>query len=244
MRINLLLSFLLLAGMSAQAQITLNADWFLEVGDTMEIATDNMPSDIDLIGNGGPHAWSFTQLDAPNSTMLIYEDASTGDDFVDFPNAELRVDLPGAGEGYIDVTDTEMTLLGYAGGDPLGLGLDFSTVFSPGLAERKAPLNFIDSYESSGSILLPFAFSDLPTVLTDSLDLPFTPDSIRIKIDVTRDDIVDAYGTCQIPAGTFDVLRIKRVETNETKIEILLFAGLPWQDVTGLLGDLIGDLGL
>jgi hypothetical protein len=94
-----------------------------------------------------------------------------------------------------------------------------------------------DATESSLSI--GFSWDDLPAILTDSLPLPITPDSIRVRIANTRNDFVDAYGTITIPGGTYDVLREKRTTYTETIVEakVPLFG---WQDVSGLLGQFEG----
>ncbi|HXR81227.1 MAG TPA: T9SS type A sorting domain-containing protein, partial [Saprospiraceae bacterium] len=91
-------------------------------------------------------------------------------------------------------------------------------------------------FSGNSSFNLAIAVADLPSGILDSLGVPTGLfDSIRIRLTIDRTDFVDAFGTCAIPGGTYDVLRVKRTDYQDMHLEIHIpFLG--WQDVTDLLG--------
>ena len=63
--------------------------------------------------------------------------------------------------------------------------------------------------------------------------LPITPDSLRIRYTFDRLDVVDAWGTITIPGGIYDVLREKRTEVSELRLDAKL-GFLDWFDITDI----------
>lgn len=231
--------FLSFSGLTAQ--ITVTSAYFPAIGDTLKTAADNLPSGIDLGNPGGPQTWDFSSLQGPFTTNTVYRDAQQGGAFSSFLNAQLMVELPAEAEAFYSLSSTKFEYLGYYGTDPLGLGINLVVRYSPPLIERRAPLNYQNEYETTSNLLLPFSADDIPGGFLDSL--PISPDSFRIRVNTVRTDVVDAYGTLIIPGGTFQVLRVKRTDVNQTRLD----AKLPfvnWIDVTDLVpsNPLLGQL--
>ena len=222
---------------TVSAQITVTNATFPVAYDTLLTKTDNLPNVI-IMSPGADMVWDYSNLDGLISTQQIFLPASEAENADAFSSAELYENGE-AGETFVNITENTFEYLGFAGADPAGLGLDVITQFSPPIADRRAPLNYEDENTDAGNILFPFAFDDLPPFLTDSLDLPITPDSIRIKVEVSRTSSVDAWGTMTIPEGTYEVLRERRFEENDTRLEAKV-GFFPWADVTDLLGGLDG----
>lgn len=213
------------------AQITVTNSGFPEVGDTLITAVDNLPSGIEITEGGGDQTWDFSGLQAPFSRRVIYGEAMDGSAGPSFPNATLVANIVEGAEGYFEITGSTVELIGLFGADPLDLGLEILTRFDPSVTERRAPMNFFDVNQTEAALLLPFSTDDLPGGILDQL--PITPDSLRIRIVTERLDVVDAWGTITIPDGTYDVLREKRTEVRETRLDAKL-GFLDWQDITDL----------
>ncbi len=247
MKKNILLFILAIISSSLVAQITVTNATFPAPGDTLRTVIDANPS-INLQSPGEDLTWNFSSLDGPVFENIIL-DASQGASFAEFPNATIMTGQTPLAETYYQTTTTAYTSLGYSGQDPIGLGLDVAFKNSPPLVERVSPLNYNDDNNSSSFVSVPFAWDDLPTVLTDSLPLPpnISPDSIAIEVSTTRTETVDAWGKVILPVGTFDVLRVRRMDITATSVQALVptFPGLPsvWLDVTGFLGDVSPLLG-
>ena len=229
---------LLAAATWLPAQITITNAAFPVAGDSLKVATDLNPANIVVTPAGGPFAWDYTSLIPTSRTVSTVRPAAEGVHFAAFPGAEL-VSLGDLGaETYFDVTPTAFSILGASGGDLGGGMLPIPTdiVFTPPLVQLNAPLTFPNVFSGNSSFNLAIAVADLPSGILDSLGVPTGLfDSIRIRLTIDRTDFVDAFGTCAIPGGTYDVLRVKRTDYQDMHLEIHIpFLG--WQDVTDLLG--------
>lgn len=223
----------------ATAQITLRAGSFPSVGDTLYTAVDNLPNNIPVTTAGADQRWDFSGLQAPYIRRTVVRSPDSGAGGEGFPDADLLMDVGENLEAYYRKTEKELLLLGLFGYDPLDMGLDALARFRPPAVERRVPLRYLDSNESSFNLSLLFAADDLPNALLDQL--PITPDSLRIRIRTERFDVVDAWGRLIIPGGIYDVLREKRTETRQVRLDAKLGI-LPWQDITELVPN-IEDLG-
>ena len=214
-------------------QITLTTDYFPAAGDTLRVATAVDPN-IDLLSPGGDVTWDFTSLVGPVFESVLL-DPSEGIAFSSFSEATVLTGQVGVGEQYFKTTATTYESLGFSGADPIGIGLDVIFRNEPPLVERRAPLNYPDLNTSTSSVSVPFAWADLPSIVTDSLGtLPITPDSIGIEVITDRVENIDAWGTVQLPMGDYEVLRLRRRTITDTRLKafVPIFG---WTDVTDLV---------
>ncbi len=237
MKQSILLVFLVLGMIDlARAQITITTDDFPVVGDTLFTAVDNLPANIDLQPTNGEHSWDFSSLQAPFTRRRVVREASQAPAAALFPNADVVMESGTTGDGYYNVSNGRFELVGFFGTDPLGLGFEVATPFSPAYVERRAPLNSFDVNQMESALLFAFNPDDLPVDIFDQL--PVTPDSLRVRVAIDRLDIVNGYGTLTIPGGIYDVLREKRTEIRETRIDAKLpFVG--WNDITDIVIELV-----
>ncbi len=223
------------------AQITITSAQFPEAGDTLVVASDNLPESSAVPRGGENQEWMLGNLQAPFATRVLFKNAAEGAGAASFPEADLVAELAEGLEGYYKIEDGAFIYLGSYGEDPLEFGLELAVNFGEGLIERKAPLKFGDEFESSSSAEVRFSADDLPQEVLD--ELPVVPDSLKIIIETTRSVKVDGWGTMFIPGGSYDVLREKRTESREVKLEARI-GFLPWFDITDLIpeNDFLGNL--
>ncbi|MDX1665745.1 MAG: T9SS type A sorting domain-containing protein [Saprospiraceae bacterium] len=223
------LLFALALAKPASSQIVLGRDYFPVVGDTMYAAVDRLPVGVSVGEPGPDKRWMFTSLEAPFIRRSVVRRVGEAGRF---PEAEVYVPIGEDAEAYFATKDDAFCLVGLHGTDPLELGLSLSAGFSPPLPERWAPLRYGDTRSSESSLQYPFSADQLPAELLDQL--PITPDSLRIRLRIRRQESVDAWGTLTIPGGIYDVLRIARREQRDIRLDARLGI-FPWQDVTDLL---------
>lgn len=214
------------------AQLTLTSDYFPAEGDTLRTAIDNLPPQLDLLGTSGPHSWDFTTLQSPFNRVRVVAAAETGASAAAFPAANLLLPQADGADGYYRSTDEKFEIIGYDGEAPFGPGLRVVAPFKPPYVERWAPLALFDVNSTEAALTFAAATDSLPDEIFDML--PVTPDSIRIRIQTSRLDIVDAFGTLKIPGGVYNVLREKRTEFRNVRIDVRV-GPFPWADVTDLL---------
>lgn len=242
MKQSLLTLFLLFAaGGVTLAQITLSRESLPSVGDTLYTAVDNLPSNISISPAGPDQRWDFTNLQAPFSRQQVVRSPRDGQGSEGFPNASLLILGLDNLETYYRLSNSGMTLLGAYGVDPLGLGAEVLTRYSPPVSVRRTPLRYRDANQEETNLVLPFSTDDLPRQVLDRF--PITPDSLRIRLHIDRSDFVDAWGKITIPGGIYDVLREKRIETRITRLDAKI-GFLPWQDITDLIpgNDQLGEV--
>lgn len=233
--------FILLAGFSTtQAQITISNSYFPSVGDTISsVNIIPLPGEIPITAGGGNQLWDFSQVQTNGIVSSdTYIDAAEADTLGAFPTANLALGGNGNGVTYFRKDDTSLELLGFVGFDPTGFGLSLVTSFQPPLVDRTAPLDFLDLDTYSSAAVVPFAADVIPGGVFDSL--PLAPDSIRILVELDQVDLVDAWGTVTLPGNmSYEVLRQRRVQTTETRLEIKVPI-LEWLDVTDQFGGQAG----
>ncbi len=231
---NFYLCLILLIGLAlpVQSQITITGAVFPAVGDTLHYAFDNQPAGSvnPFTPPGGNQQWDFSSLQASLTWEQIFKSPQSGAGHSAFPAATLMYNpLNTDVEAYLNVSGNNVSLLGFYGDDPIGLGLDLVSNYNPPIIQSRQPVNFFDIKQISSGLLLPFSANELPAELLNQL--PVTPDSLRIRIAINRLDVVDGWGNLTIPGGTFEVLREKRTEYRETRLDAKV-PPLGWLDIT------------
>jgi Secretion system C-terminal sorting domain len=226
---------------SLQAQITVTSATFPSPGDTLRTVFDALPGNIDVLSPGGGKVWDFSSLAGINQQTIVRA-ASTGTFFTSFPTADVLVGEPGGntGELYYNKTANVYELLGYVGPDPANFGVNVLAKMVPPLTDRR-PMQFFDVNNTESNIQVAFSADVIPGNIIDSF--PLSPDSLRFRISIDRLDVVEAWGELSIPGGTFPVLKEKRLEERETRLDVLVGIGpfAEWIDVTDLIGlDFLG----
>jgi len=223
------------------AQITISNSYFPAVGDSLSTITI-IPNanEIPITDSGDDQLWDFSNVTEGGLVQTdVYSSITNADSISAFPTANLTVRTEGNGTTFYAVSESSFDVLGFVGLDPTGFGISLVSKFIPPLPERIAPLEFLDFNTYSSASDIPFSSALLPPQILESL--PISPDSIRIRIDVDRVDLVDAWGTVKLPSNkSYEVLRQKRVQLSESRLEFK-FPIIEWVDVTDQFADLGGD---
>lgn len=221
------------------AQITITNATFPKVGDTIKMVYDGAPTDVNISASGADQNWDFRKLQGitRHSQMITtVKDKS----MPAFSNSNMTGRYPVDKQLFFKTTDTRLELVGVAGNDPMGLGVKVHGQYTPPLTERRTPLSYKDKNESNSKIAFAFSSNELPQKVIN--DLPINPDSVRFRIAIKREDVVDAWGVLSIPGGDYEVLREKRTEIRSTSIDTKM-SPLPWLDVTDVVGNQLDYLG-
>ena len=180
--------------------------------------------------------WDFSFLrSAANSTAKTTERYLSATDTAllrQFPTAKLMRDIGGGQLAAYNKTTTRFDLLGYKNINLGAVQLPLVAKFLQPVLERRAPLNFNTTNRNQSNFVVAFSSDIIPDTLLSLL--PIRPDSIRVRFQTDRQDKTDAFGTLLIPGGSYEVLRERRYEVTDTKIEARINP-LPWLDITSLI---------
>lgn len=234
----ILLFAALLCGFSAQAQITVTNANFPVGGDILARSfTETIGAATITAGSSVAQSWDFSFLTTDAILFDSVRYASLGAAYSSFPTSEIIVPVLGFGQGYVDVTSTDVTMIG-AGLDILGLS--FIAPFTNPQTLQTAPLTDGTLTNDTHSLRFSAHIDSVPGLraIIDQAGLPVSPDSIRLNLTGSTRLEVDAFGTCTLYDSTYNVLRQKVEILNETRIEVYVqaFGFGSWLDVTSTLG--------
>ena len=232
--------FFILISIKTTAQITLTDAYFPSANDSLQTAISLSQYTRTLrltAASSTAQRWDYSYLRAAaNSTAKTTERYLAATDTAllrQFPTAKLVRDIGGGQLAAYNKTATRFELLGYKNIDFGGiLRLPVVAKFLQPVLERRAPLAFNTTNRNQSSFVVAISSNIIPDTLLSTL--PIRPDSIRVRFQTDRQDKTDAYGTLLIPGGSYEVLRERRYEVTDTKIEAKLNP-LPWLDVTSLI---------
>lgn len=227
---------------SLTAQITVTNAVFPAVGDTLHYLFGNQPDAINQIFTppGFGQQWNLSNLQPNQTWKQVMQSPQAGSANASFPGATIMYQPPNSNnEVYLQVTGDQVLDMGYAGLDPLGLGLDLLFQNKPGFQVSWAPVNFFDLKASNSNILTAFSAGSAPPIL---LNLVPTADSFRIRVTMQSISSIDATGTLSIPGGTFDVLRKKQTLYRSIALDVKV-QPLGWIDISTIGGQQILPLG-
>ena len=236
----------LAASTAALAQITVTNATFPVAGDVLKTVVASNPA-VGIAAYGPPGFnlfWDLSSLQPGVIRNTSIQPASQGTVGAQVPGAELVVFASPILEEYYNVTANKFEIQ-YGYGKFYDVIPNYRVEYTLPLVGRSAPMNFFDINQSTtsilaGSVCIPvsddglecsFPPSEFPPALIAAL--PAQPISLRYRINITRLDVVDAYGTMSIPGGTYNVLRVKRTEYKETRLDgkyLMPFPG--WIDIT------------
>ncbi len=205
-----------------QAQITVTKAVFPEVGDLYYTSRDTATPGVMITPDGPNQTWVFDNFIPRFADTTNIIAASQGSVAADYPEADVIVPYLG-GEGYADTSGDSVTVIGFFGDGGFGFGSGFNVNLDPDLVALAVPLDYGQSFTDDFGFNLEFDPSNFPQLqmLLDSLvPAGVTIDSIRITYNSVRTSEVDAWGQLTTGHGTFDVLRVERLEYNETNFEV------------------------
>lgn len=244
MRITLAVLFFLAALLNAFGQITITNAVFPKVGDTLYSAVDVNPEGIMITAPGPDQRWMYDRLMSQERLTAEVRDARDGGAYAAFPNADQVIDLGTGAERYYRVLNDRIEELGYRGIDPIFNAVELLAFYQQPYIIQRAPINFEDANMMQSVLVIPYAYDELPDSITSQFPLPISPDSVRLKVTIDRTDEVDAWGSMEIPAGQYDVLREKRTEIRRSAVEAKIIGLGGWFDITQTLVTLLPDPGV
>ena len=227
----------------ASGQLIIDKNAWPIIGDTLRTCTDVQPlKSYKMSAAGTNQTWDFEGLKQTTTNVIAIVKTSAGSSASSFPTAtHIEKTVPtvagtNGAENYIKVTTKTYERVGSGGGgnstNPLLNGI---IRYSPSSVERRVPMKFLDNNLSKSSLSVGFKASTLPDSLLAALGpLAASVDSIRVRITYDRIELVDGSGTIKIPGGSYNVLREKRTQYSDTRLDIKT-GFLGWQDITGVL---------
>jgi|AntRauTorckE5430_2_1112549.scaffolds.fasta_scaffold00256_5 CBS domain-containing protein len=230
----LLVFLLVLCLAPLTAQVTLSNDYFPVAGDTLKYNTvDSVYVSTLVVADAGANlTWDFgtpaINEERADAVTLIGADTS-------FLDAGLKILSSNGTQSYYSVSDTEFNLVGIKTSFDLLPNFLLNAPADPVRPIRRAPLNYLDNFETMTSNIVIVSVDSLPQEALDLIgDAVTNFDSMRLTTTSARTDVVDAYGSLTIDDRTYTVLREARTESIFIDLEVKS-GFLPWTNVTATI---------
>ena len=205
-----LLLLVVLSTSILHAQAVLTDSRFYAVGDHLNYHL----VDIDNIAIGEASAqeqeWDFTHLSGTEVWTDTFLAAAVGAFADTFPEANVLQLSTGGSEEYLQINSSAILSYGYV--QDL-LGISFPVRYQEPRTLIENPTTYGDILEVTQEGGFAISLADYPIIdsLLGSLDLgelSGTLDSLRLLTTTTTRQEADAWGTCHISSGSFEVLRL------------------------------------
>ncbi len=209
-----------LLSFSLSAQITINMSDLIALGDTVAREADTLPSILGP-GNAGPNqTWDFSGAVGHVLETTVAVAPSSTPSASSFTSSNLALTNDNLNYLFFDYNASNVIVDGFAG-DPLGSG-NLDVTFNPDLTLYQFPTNygntFSDTYEFE--VVVPGSAVSQPVY------------EVRLEHIGTIEDTVDGWGTLITPVGSYNAIRIKRVEYGRDIVSFKLTVISPWSTLT------------
>jgi len=208
---------LVFIGLTTFAQITVYEQDVFNVGDIVYQAHDTSPGTAINIGSTGLNqSWDFSSLQESSSNTIFFISPIGTNYENQYLDANLCMDDNGS-LSYYKKTSTGVFLHGVGDTVFSSPALFYPLPLTYGLNISDGPIVVIDTAISGSflSLVIPPA-----TVVALSNGLANRADTALIQITNTTDFEVDGSGTMATPLGTYDVLRLKRIQNTFSVLNV------------------------
>lgn len=199
------------------------------VGDTILMASDNLPESVAILGEGENQSWDLMSLQSAFTQKVAVTRAQRGRKKTPFTATGVLMQEINGVRSFFKSDGHSLSLLGTVGLDPMNLGIQTTTYYSEPMETVHFPLKYGSKKKTEGTFSFKVAVEDLPKDILYTL--PITPDSVRYRCLLTQNKEIDGWGTLALPDNTYDVLREKVIEERTYRVDIKV-GNLPWQDIT------------
>ena len=171
-------------------------------GDSIYSLVDNLPTRIEIGQPGPSQVWDFTSLQSPFVRKHSFKEGKAN-------QTALSIEKSGVDFQYTKI-DESVFLSAIINADPLRIGRPVSLYCSPVLLEYKNPIEYNDASSNYSRLIGYLPWSDMPSRFQiGGFDIS---DSLRLVLEINRDDAVDAWGDLLMQNESFEVVRMRRIE--------------------------------
>ena len=218
------------------AQVTLTDAYFPLAGDTLrtDVADSMFAADLDIGLPGADQAYYFGDpIIVEGRSRAVVATDSAGP----FPAADVLIATDNL-VSYYQSTATGFDLVGVIAEVPFLDSFVVNQAVTPARSVRRAPLSYLDEFTAETSNQVTISPDSLPAEALELLGTAVNNvDSLRITTISNRTDLVDGWGTARLGDNFYPVLREKRTENVNIRVEAKV-SSLPFIDVTGTVQEL------
>ena len=224
----------LLTTISLIGQPVITSEVLPRVGDTILMASDNLPENVAILGRGENQSWDLMSLQSAFTQKVAITTTNQERTSIPFKTSGILMQEINGVKSFFESDGHSLSLLGTIGLDPMNIGVQTTTFYNEPIETVHFPLKYGEKKKIQGDFSFKISIEDLPKDILYTL--PITPDSVRYRCTLVQEKEIDGWGTLALPDNTYDVLREKVVEERTYRVDIKV-GSLPWQDITEAVDD-------
>ena len=221
---------LFLSSFVLRAQTSVTSISIPRVGDTVMVVVDNLPQSLRLGFTGPRQIWDLSNLQGPFVTTQKFTSfVKRASDVIVSP-ADIDSEIS---EKFVIRKNNQLILLGHKDRHVSEL-TSKQLYWKDDVLEMKTPIDFKDEYQVKTKAFVDLSLDQFPQDVIDRL--PIDADSVRLKVEFSRDDQVDAWGTVFIDEHNYEALRQTRIDSFVYQIEAKERSS-KWINISAYLND-------
>ena len=224
----------LLTTISLIGQPVITSEVLPRVGDTILMASDNLPENVAILGRGENQSWDLMSLQSAFTQKVAITTTNQERTSIPFKTSGILMQEINGVKSFFESDGHSLSLLGTIGLDPMNIGVQTTTFYNEPIETIHFPLKYGEKKKIQGDFSFKIAIEELPKDILYTL--PITPDSVRYRCTLVQEKEIDGWGTLALPDNTYDVLREKVLEERTYRVDIKV-GSLPWQDITEAVDD-------
>lgn len=203
-----------MASFAAQAQITVTSADVAPIYTVLKEARDTTPTVLPG-GTGSNQTWNFSALANQGLDTLTFTLPQFTPYASTFPSSNLAIIRRSQGVdsyNYANLSSSSLDVVGSAA-DPFSTGNNIAIQLPNPETITVFPSTMNTSFNDQAGGTFQFYFGVDPGI-------GFTIDSVRVHTRIQKNAVVDAWGSCTTPLGTYNVIRQNTMRTQWDTIDI------------------------
>ncbi len=170
-------------------------------GDTIFSLVDNLPTQINVGDPGEDRFWDFSSLQSPFVRKYVFQPTDRENELLIKKNS---------GSLKYTLRDNDLYLSSISNADPLLIGSSIEFKSAPALLEYANPIKYNSASSEYARLIAYLPWQAMPEQFhMQSFDME---DTLRLTLEINRDDAVDAWGTLLLRNEKYNVVRERRIE--------------------------------
>lgn len=209
------------------AQFTINNQWPTD-GELYNFVDLEYEGVLNLSNAGKNQVWNYYYFEPSISNEVTFSNAIQGNYFHQMKGADVVAKSANGLEIYYKISGNSVLEVGRIGFPWLMPDLNSVIVYKTKPVIKKSGMQYNDRYTDRSSFTIAVSREEM-TEVRDKL--PYYADSLRLKVEILREGIIDGEGELLLPDGKYDVLREREEITITTKVYSP--AAIGWNEISG-----------
>ena len=153
---------LLLTTISLIGQPVITSEVLPRVGDTILMASDNLPENVAILGRGENQSWDLMSLQSAFTQKVAITTTNQERTSIPFKTSGILMQEINGVKSFFESDGHSLSLLGTIGLDPMNIGVQTTTFYNEPIETVHFPLKYGEKKKIQGDFSFKIAIEELP----------------------------------------------------------------------------------